>query len=82
FGVPSVLSDPVLDLYDGNGTLIGHNDDWRDDQESDIAATGLAPTFDRESAIVGTLVPGIYTAVVRGYNDTVGNALVEVYALN
>lgn len=82
FGVPSVLADPVLELYDGNGTLIGYNDDWKDDQESDIAATGLAPTFDFESAIVGTLVPGIYTAIVRGFNDTTGNALVEVYSLN
>jgi hypothetical protein len=82
FGVPYALADPVLYLYDNNGTLIGYDDDWRDDQESDIIATGLAPTWDFESAIVGTLPPGSYTAIVQGYENTAGNALVEVYALN
>jgi hypothetical protein len=82
FGVPNALADPVLELYDNNGTLIGFDDDWRDDQESEIAATGLAPTWDLESAIVGTLPPGSYTAIVRGFENTAGNALVEVYALN
>jgi hypothetical protein len=77
-----VLADPVLELYDNNGTLIGFDDDWRDDQESEIAATGLAPIWDLESAVVGTLPPGSYTAIVRGFENTAGNALVEVYALN
>ena len=64
-------------------SLIGYDDDWRQDQESDIAATGLAPTWDLESAIVGTLPPGSYTAIVsEDYQNTAGNALVEVYALN
>ena len=47
-----------------------------------IAATGLAPPNDLESAIVGTLMPGNYTAIVRGYNNATGNALVEVYGLD
>jgi hypothetical protein len=76
------LADPTLELYDSNGTLIGFDDDWKDDQQSDIAATDLAPTWDLESAIVGTLTPGSYTAIVRGLDNTTGNALVEVYALN
>jgi hypothetical protein len=45
-------------------------------------ATGLAPSYDAESAILRTLAPGNYTAVVRGKNNTTGVALVEVYSLN
>ncbi len=44
-------------------------------------ATGLQPTQDKESAIVATLDPGLYTAIVRGVNNTTGVALVEVYDL-
>jgi len=57
------------------------NDNWRDTQEAEIIATGLAPTNDLESAIVVTLAPGQYTAIVKGKNNTSGVALVEVYDL-
>ena len=53
-----------LELYDGNGTLLAFNDDWRTDQQAAIIATGLAPTHIRESAIVRSLSPGPYTAIV------------------
>jgi hypothetical protein len=76
------LGNPRLELHDGNGALFAANDDWRDDQEAEIIATGLAPSNNVESAIVRTLPPGNYTAIVRGANDTTGVALVEVYALN
>jgi len=82
FGVTNALPDPTLDLHDSNGTRIAFNDDWKDNQESEIAATLLAPSNDLESAIVGTLAPGSYTAIVRGFNNTTGNALVEVFALD
>jgi hypothetical protein len=82
FGVPNALADPTLELRDVNGTLLASNDDWKDNQQNAIMATGLAPPNDLESAIVGTLLPGNYTAIVRGFNNTSGNALVEVYALN
>jgi probable HAF family extracellular repeat protein len=76
------LADPTLELFDGNGTLVMSDDNWRDSQESEITATGLAPTNDAESAIVQTLQAGAgYTAIVRGKNNTTGIALVEVYAL-
>jgi hypothetical protein len=81
-GVPNALPDPTLAIFDVNGTRIAFNDDWRDTQESDIAGTGLAPLNDLESAIAGTVAPGSYTAIVRGFNDTTGNALVEVFALD
>jgi hypothetical protein len=81
FGVPNPLPDPTLELYDGNGTLLAFNDDWRTDQQAAIIATGLAPTNDLESAIVGGLPPGPYTAVVRGYQNATGVGVVEGYQL-
>ena len=65
-----------------DGSILASNDNWRDFQEADIIATGVPPTDDAESAIVATLSPNLYTAIVRGANDTTGVALVEVYALN
>ncbi|PYK68079.1 MAG: hypothetical protein DME45_09045, partial [Verrucomicrobia bacterium] len=82
FGVSNALADPTLELRDVNGTLLASNDDWKNTQQNAISGTGLAPPNDLESAIVGTLLPGNYTAIVRGFNNTSGNALVEVYGLN
>ena len=81
--VPGKLADPTLELRDGNGTLIRANDNWRSDQEIEISATGAAPTDDLESALIETLPANgaVYTATVRGVNDTSGVALVEIYAL-
>ena len=82
YGISNPLADPKLELHDGNGALIAANDDWKDSQQSAITATGIAPPDDLEAAIVTTLTPGNYTAIVRGYRNGTGNALVEVYALN
>ena len=82
FGINNALPDPTLSLYDGNGVLVVFNDDWKDTQENIISVTGLAPRNDLESALAGTLAPGSYTAVVRGYEDAIGNALIEVYGLD
>jgi hypothetical protein len=76
-----VLEDPVLELYDLNGGLIAVNDDWKSTHEAEIAATTIAPTNDRESAILATLSPGNYTAIVRGKDETSGVAIVEAYRL-
>jgi hypothetical protein len=80
-GIANVLADPTLDLHDGNGTLMMSNDNWKDTQQTEIQNTGLAPTNDLESAIVTTLPPGAYTAIVAGKNGGTGVALVEVYHL-
>jgi hypothetical protein len=80
FGLQA-LADPTLELHNGNGALIYQNDDWQSDQEQEITDTGLAPSDPHESAIVQTLPPGNYTAIVRGKNSTIGIALVEVYNL-
>ena len=76
------LADPVLELHDKDGVLITTNDNWKDDQQAEIEATGLAPTNDNESAILTSLAPDNYTAIVRGKNNTTGVALVEVYNLS
>jgi hypothetical protein len=81
-GVAGALQDPTLELHDGFGTLIASNDNWKTDQQAEIVATGVVPTKDLESAIVATLLPGNYTAIVRGKNDTTGVGLVEIYNLN
>lgn len=79
-GVSGALADTTLDLYHGS-ELVLSNDNWKTDDESAIQATGLAPGDDKESAILATLDPGSYTAVVRGKNNTTGIALVEVYQM-
>jgi hypothetical protein len=81
FGVANPLLDPLLELHDGNGALLTTNDNWKDTQQAEIEATGLAPGNDSESAILQTLAPGAYTAIVRGVDDTTGVGLVEVYNL-
>ena len=82
FGLTGVLSDPMLEVYNGNGTLLSQDDDWRMDQEQALIDTGLAPTDDREAALLMTLQPGAYTAIVRGKSDGVGVGVVEVYNLD
>jgi len=81
FGVTNVLADPTLELHDGNGTLLASNDNWQDTQQAEIQASGFAPPNALESAIIATRPPGNSTAIVRGKNNTTGNALVEVYFL-
>jgi hypothetical protein len=81
-GVANALADPMLELHDVNGTLIASNDSWRSNQQAQIQATGLAPGDDRDAAILLTLAPGDYTAIVRGSGGTTGVALVEAYALH
>jgi probable HAF family extracellular repeat protein len=79
-GVPNTLSDTTIEVFDQDGSIM-ENDDWRSQQEAEIIATGLAPGDDRESAVILSLWPGNYTAIVRGKNNSAGNALVEVYEL-
>jgi plastocyanin len=81
FGVTNPLANPTLELHDANGALLASNDNWKSTQQSEITASGHAPPNDLESAIVRTLTPGNYTAIVRGVNNTTGVALVEVYTL-
>lgn len=78
------LNDPVLELFDGNGQKLATDNNWQDDpaQAAQIRASGIPPTDARESALVETLAPAAYTAVVRSADNAGGIALVEVYDLD
>jgi hypothetical protein len=90
FNIPNALANPTLELHNGSGTVIARNDNWQStiiggiiaaSQVSAIQNSGHAPTQPSESAIIATLPPGNYTAIMRGVNNTTGVALVEVYDL-
>ena len=80
-GVPNTLQNPTLELHNGDGALLLTNNDWKDNPTNavEVAAAGLAPKDDRESAIAITLSPGVYTAILAGLHNTTGNGLVEIY---
>ena len=80
-GVPNALGDPILEIHDANGALIASNDNWQQTQAAAIQSAGLAPPNLLEPAIVLTKPAGSSTAIVRGKNNTTGNALIEVYTL-
>ena len=86
-GVQGALQDPTLELHDANGATTATNDNWKTNdqsqqpQESEVRATGLAPSSDLEAVIVAALPPGPGTAIVRGKNDGTGVALIEIYNL-
>jgi hypothetical protein len=80
-GVPGVLADPTIQLLDSHGALLLGNDNWKDTQQAEIQNTGLAPSDDHESAILTSLAPGSYTAIVSGKNNTGGIGLIEVYEM-
>jgi hypothetical protein len=86
YGIVDVLADPVLELHGPGAFVTVINNNWRDTQEAEIQATGIPPTNDLESAILATLAPGNYTAIVRGNGATAaaqsGVALIEIYDLN
>jgi hypothetical protein len=82
-GVTGVLIDPQLDLYQGSNRL-QHNDNWGGDSTLAAAfkqtgAFALENAGSKDAAILVTLDPGAYTAIVSGVNGTTGNALVEAY---
>ncbi len=77
-GISGVLADPTVEIFSGS-MPIAFNDDWRDTQQADIQNTGIAPTDSLESSIIITLVPGAYTAIVRGHNNSTGIGIVEVF---
>jgi hypothetical protein len=81
FNLPNALPDPFLDLHDANGNLIMANNNWGSaSNAAAISGSGYAPPNNLEAAILTTLAPGNYTAILSGVNGTSGVGLVEVYA--
>jgi streptogramin lyase len=78
FQVENALQDPTLDLHDASGNLIASNDDWQTAANADQIPIGLQPFDSREPAILTTLQPGSFTAVLRGKNGSSGVGLVEI----
>ncbi len=79
------LPDPILELHKGS-TTVATNDNWKmrpnlSSQQADIEATTIPPGNDLESAILMSLGPGAYTAVLSGKDGGAGVGLVEVYDL-
>ncbi len=79
FGVPAPLADPTLNLFDHTGALIAANDNWKDTQQAQIPATGLAPPNNLDAAILITLSSGAYTVFLQGKAMATGIGLAEVY---
>jgi len=81
FGVANFLANPTLTLVRASdGAVVASNDDWsRGANSAQITASGFAPSKGVESAVLVTLEPGAYTAVVSGVSGATGVALVEVY---
>ncbi|MFN2475699.1 MAG: Kelch repeat-containing protein [Chthoniobacterales bacterium] len=81
------LSNPTLELHNSSGDKIASNDDWKKDsstgssQEAVIRETSIPPDNELESAIVATLPPGNYTAIVAGKGGDIGVGLVEAYSI-
>jgi len=82
-GIAGPLSNPTLQLFDNNGQMVASNDNWPDvpSQATELQTLGLAPTNPAEAAIVATLPPGLYTAVVAGNGGGTGIGLIEVYGV-
>jgi hypothetical protein len=81
FGLSPVLADPTLELRDSNGVLLVSNDNWQDDIASaaQLVTLSLAPQNVKESALVVSLPPGAFTAILAGKDGGTGIGLVEIY---
>lgn len=83
FGVPGVVADPQLTLFNDKSAKIGENNDWGGTVEltaafGAVGAFGL-PATSKDAAVWVTLQPGLYSVQVAGAGTTTGVALVEVY---
>ena len=88
--VAGTLQDPILEIRNANDQVIASNNNWRgtaqQTQQAEITASGLAPTDDREAAVIinvaGAAAGTTYTAILRGAEDGQGIGLIEVYDLD
>ena len=78
----SLLQDPFIELRNSSGALLQQNNNWKDDQRSQIEGGPFQPSDDRESVLLRTLPPGAYTAILKGVGNTTGVGTIEVYDTN
>jgi hypothetical protein len=87
-GIANPLPNPQLRLFrmdtaTGTPTEIAFNDDWQSaDNSAALRATNYQPTDPKESAIMITLNPGAYTAILSGDGVSTGVGLIAVHDLN
>ena len=82
FGIADALANPFLELHNSAGAIITSNNDWGSAANAQSIPANLRPPNNLESAILASLAPGKYTAVISGVNSTTGVALGEVYDLD
>ncbi len=75
------LADPYLQLFDASG-VIDSNDNWSSHASASLVPASLAPTSGLEAAMVVTLNPGAYTAIVSGVAGATGVGVVESFYLS
>ena len=81
--LPGKMLNPMLTLHNSSGGVIGFNDNWADNGNSqEILDSGIPPSNPSEPALLMNLAPGSYTAVLSGANETTGTAVVEIYDLD
>ncbi|MBI5689797.1 MAG: immunoglobulin domain-containing protein [Verrucomicrobia bacterium] len=85
FGVSGVVAQPTLQLLSGS-TTVAQNTNWTTSTDRDAISTSSAQVgafgmANNDSALIATLAPGNYTAIVTGAGGATGVALIEVYEL-
>jgi hypothetical protein len=83
FGIGNPLQNPTLTLVrSSDNAVLATNDDWQSaPNAAQILASGFAPNNPLEPAILATLPPGAYTAIVSGSNGGTGVGLVGVFTV-
>lgn len=80
--VPEHAPNPHIRLI-GGSTVIGENFDWGNSQKiRDAAAKATASVLNassKDAALIATISPGAYSAVIDDETGTSGIALIEVY---
>lgn len=88
FGVGNLLADPVLSLFSGQ-TLVAQNNNWSVQASAgDVASVTAAATQtgafpfvpdSTDAALLLTLPPGAYSAILEGARNSTGIGMVEAY---
>jgi hypothetical protein len=82
FNLTGTLQDPTISLFNSSQQRIGLNNNWADADNAQSIDPGLRPSNSAESAILITLAPGAYTAIVSGADGGTGIGLVEIFDLD